>query len=111
MVIRPMYIISGGEDMSLGLATKGVLPDFTGTGSGSVVVPEYVSALIDVEVETDIVEVIAETISDTVSITNSGVITIEVELPEDDQITAEELSVDIIIESNEISVEVNPCQA
>lgn len=97
--------------MSLALATKGILPDFTGTGSGgSVTVPEYVQAIIDVEVDMDTVEITAEPISDTVSITNAGVITIDVELPEDDAVTAEELSVDVSIESNEIEIEVNPCQ-
>lgn len=98
--------------MSIGLATKGILPDFTGTGTGSgETIIEYVGSLIEIETEMDVVEVTAEPISDTVSITNSGVITIEIELPEDDVITAEELSVDVSIETNEIEVEVNPCQA
>lgn len=97
--------------MSIGLATKGILSDFTGTGTGSgEIVTEYVGSLIEVEIEMDVVEVLAEPISDTISITNSGIITIEIELPEDDEITAEELSVDVSIESNEIEVEVNPCQ-
>lgn len=97
--------------MSIGLATKGILSDFTGTGTGSgETIIEYVGSLIEVETELDVVEVTAELISDTVSITNSGVITVDVEIQED-VITPEELSLDIIIESNEISVEVLPCQA
>jgi hypothetical protein len=96
--------------MSLGLATKGILPDFTGTGTGvGETIIEYVGSLIVVEVEMDVVEINAELISDTISVTNSGVITVEVEVVED-QITTEELSVDVFVESNEIEIEVNPCQ-
>ena len=92
--------------MSLSLATKGVLPDFVGTGGETI----YVVSLIDVEVEMDAIEINTELISETNSITNSGVITVDVEISEDN-ISTEELSVEVSIEeSNEIEIEVNPCQ-
>lgn len=58
------------------------------------------------------VEVDAELISETVSITNSGVITIEIDVDENENtILAEELSINVFVELNEIEIEVNSCQA
>lgn len=88
--------------MSLGLATKGILSDYNGIGSGTIIVPKYVGSVFEIEAGIDIIEVNAEVISDTITINTSNVIDVEVEMIEDDIVIAEE----IIIE-----VEVNPCQA
>lgn len=94
--------------MSISLATKGILS--SGNFGSNLIVTKYLPYVIEVEAEMDVVEIMSELISETVSITNSGVITIEIEIDED-TILAEELSIDVFVESNEIEVEVNPCQA
>lgn len=96
--------------MSLALATKGILPDFTGTGTGSgpgETVTEYVAAIFEVEPVLETVEV-DTTVIEAISVSSSDAITVEIEFPEDDVITAEEISVDVTTESIDITVEVNP---
>jgi hypothetical protein len=96
--------------MSLALATKGILPDFTGTGTGSgpgETITEYVAALINIEPVIETIEVEA-TVIDAIDVASSSEITVEIEFPEDDVITAEEISVDVTTESIDITVEVSP---
>jgi hypothetical protein len=107
-----MYLLSGGEGMSLGLATKGILPDFTGTGSGgTTIVTKYAGSVFEIETEMDVIEVNADVITEIVDIETYDDILVEVEMKEDDEITADELTIDVFVESNEIEVEINPCQA
>lgn len=98
-----MHILSGGESMSIGLATKGILPDY-------IILKQYVQSINNIEIGTEIIEVTAELISDTISVTNSGEISVEVEMIESSTVTTGE-SIEVSIEeTSEIEIEVNLCR-
>lgn len=92
--------------MSLALATKGILPDFTGTGTGTgpgETVIEYVEGIIDVEVENEIVTIETKEVEAVIDIELTEPDIIEIELIED-ELTEDQI--EITLESNEITVEV-----
>ena len=72
--------------MSLGLATKGILSDYNGIGSGTIIIPKYVGSVFEIEAGIDIIEVNAEVIRDTITIDTSNVIDVEVDIIEDDTV-------------------------
>ena len=74
-----MHKLSDGGHMSLGLATKGILPDFTGTGTGGATI--YVLEDINVEVSLEDVNVQVSLLDD-ISL-DISVIGVNIDLDED----------------------------
>lgn len=89
--------------MSLALATKGMLSDFTGTGGSGETVTEYVEGIFDVEVGSDLVTIETQEVEAVIDIILTEPEIIEIEIFED-ELTEDQI--EITLESNEITVEV-----
>ena len=68
--------------MSLALATKGMISDFTGSG-GTTIIYRYTTALLDIEIFiNDPVEVLADIDLPVIEVSTEDVVNIEVDLDE-----------------------------
>jgi len=69
--------------MSLGLATKGMISDFTGVGGGTTIVYRYTESLLDIELFiNDPVDVLADVDLPVIEVSTESIISVDVDLDE-----------------------------